>query len=153
MQRCGSCQGLGFGLGSSLTAVRSWLTRGDGGQLGVVLIRAVGGAGGDDTDLIHRQPALSHPCRAAGKLLEPVRDSGNGVRGRGRGTQLPGHHSGHRTRPGHAAQIAVIQLGDELHNAPIDRITLPSQLRQLLEQHLETLLRTEHRGVEDITPS
>ena len=71
---------------------------------------------------------------------------------------LPGHQRRHRPRARGAAQLVAIQLGDDLHDAPINRVALTGQLRQLLEQHLKTLVRTHHQrrqsdAVEDITPS
>ena len=44
-----------------------------------MLIRTLARAFGDHPDLIQRQPTLPHPLRAAGKLLEPLRDRGDGV--------------------------------------------------------------------------
>ena len=35
----------------------------------------------------------------------------------------------------------TIDLGDNLHDPPINRVALTTQLRQLLKQHLEALLR------------
>ena len=49
-------------------------------------------------------------------------------------------------RAGGPAQLIAIHLRHDVHDAPIDRIALPGQLRQLLEQHLKTLLRRERRG-------
>ena len=60
--------------------------------------------------------------------------------------QLPGHQRRHRPRTSRAAQLVAIHLGDDLHDAPVDRVALTSQLRQLLEQHLETLGGPTSRG-------
>ena len=40
----------------------------------------------------------------------------------------------------------TIDLGDDLHDAPVNRVALTGQLRKLLEQHLKTLGRSEHHG-------
>ncbi len=108
-------------------------------QLRVVLIRTVGGPRGDDADLIQRQPALPQTGNAAGKLADPVRDSSDGVRVGRRGTQLPGDQRRQRAAPGVPPQ-PVVDLGGDLHNAPVDRVALTGQLRELLEQHLEALI-------------
>jgi hypothetical protein len=42
--------------------------------------------------------------------------------------------------------LVAVDLGDDLHDAPINRVALTAQLRQLLEQHLNTLARTDHHG-------
>ena len=57
IERCGRAWS-GSGRGSSLTAVRNWLTVATAASCGVMLIRAVAGACGDDPDLIQRQPTL-----------------------------------------------------------------------------------------------
>ena len=59
---------------------------------------------------------------------------------------LPGHQRRHRPRTRGAAQLVAIHLGDDLHDAPINRVALTGQLRQLLEQHLKTLVRAHRRG-------
>ena len=59
---------------------------------------------------------------------------------------LPGHQRRHRPRAGGAAQFVAIDLGDDLNDAPINRVALTGQLRQLLEQHLKTLARTHHHS-------
>ena len=55
------------------------------------------------------------------------------------------------------AQPVAIHLGDDLHDAPINRVALTGQLGQLLEQHLKTLVRAHYavggEAVEDITSS
>jgi len=56
------------------------------------------------------------------------------------------HQRRHRPRAGHAAQLVAIDLGHDLHDAPINRVALTGQLRQLLKQHLKTLARTDHHG-------
>ena len=135
------------GRGSSLTAVRSWLTVALRGQLRIVLIGSLGRPPGDHPDLIQRQPALPHALRAAGKLRQPVRDGGDRVRVRRGRAGLPGHQRRHRPRAGGTAQLVAIHLGHDLHDAPINRVALTGQLRQLLEQHLKTLIRTRHTSV------
>jgi len=52
-----------------------------------------------------------------------------------------------RPRPGGAAQLVAIHLGDDLHDAPINRVALTGQLGQLPEQHLKTMGRGHHRNV------
>jgi hypothetical protein len=42
--------------------------------------------------------------------------------------------------------LVAIDLGDDLNDAPINRVALTGQLRQLREQHLKTLARTHHHG-------
>jgi hypothetical protein len=42
--------------------------------------------------------------------------------------------------------LVAIDLGDDLNDAPIDCVALTGQFRQLLEQHLKTLARTDHYG-------
>jgi hypothetical protein len=49
-------------------------------------------------------------------------------------------------RAGDPAQLVAIDLGHDLNDAPINRVALTGQLRQLLEQHLNTLARTDHHG-------
>ena len=44
--------------------------------------------------------------------------------------------------PGVTPQPVAIHLGGDVHDAPVDRIALTGQLRQLLEQHL----RGAHRA-------
>ena len=44
------------------------------------------------------------------------------------------------------AQLVAIQLGHDLHDAPINRVALTDQLRQLVEQHLKTLIRAHTSG-------
>ena len=83
---------------------------------------------------------------AARELPEAVRDGRDGARvGRGR-AELPGHQRRHRPRTGDTAELVTIQLGHNLHHAPVDRVALTGQLRQLLEQHLNTLTRTHPRS-------
>jgi hypothetical protein len=43
--------------------------------------------------------------------------------------------------PGGAPQPVTVDLGDDLHNAPINGVALTRQLRQLLKQRLKTLFR------------
>ncbi len=136
----------GSGRGSSLTAVRNWLTVAHPRQLRVMLIRSLTGPCRDDPDLIQRQPTLPQTRRAARKRLQPARDGGDRVRiGRGR-AELPGHQRRHRACARHPAQLVAIHLGDDLHDAPINRVALTGQLRQLLKQHLKTLSRAHRRA-------
>ncbi len=111
-----------------------------------MLIRALTCPLGDHADLIQRQPALPQALHATGKLLRAASDSGDRVRVRRRRTGLPRQQRRHRPRPGSTAQLIAIHLGSDLHNAPINRVALPSQLRQLLEQHREALLRAHRCG-------
>ena len=55
-------------------------------------------------------------------------------------------NAAHRPRTGGPAQFVAIHLGHDLHDAPINRVALTGQLRQLLEQHLKTLGRTHHHS-------
>ncbi len=146
----------GFGSRFELDRGAQLVDRRDSGQLRVMLIRSLARPRGDDPDLIQRQPALPHACRAAGKLRQPARHSGDRV-GVSRGpAQLPGHQRRHRPCTGGPAELVAIQLGDDLHQAPINGVALPGQLRQLLEQHLNTLSRAHHRedvAVKDMTSS
>ncbi len=48
-------------------------------------------------------------------------------------------NAGTERAPVAPAQLVAIDLGHDLDDAPIDRIALTGQLRQLLEQHLKTL--------------
>ena len=59
---------------------------------------------------------------------------------------LPGHQRRHRPGAGDTHQPAAIQLGHDLHDAPIDGVALTGQLRQLLKQHLNTVNRAHPRG-------
>ena len=86
------------------------------------------------------------PWRAARELLQPVRDGGDRVRVRRGRAQLPGHQRRDRPRTRRAAQLVAIHLRDDLHDAPINRVALTGQLRQLLKQHLKTLSRAHSRG-------
>ena len=122
---------------------------GDGGDLGQ--LRRSGHRSprrrvlGDDADLIQRQPALAHPVRAAGELLEPAGDGRDGVRRCAVTAGLPGDQRRHRPGPGHPAQLVAVHLGDDLHDAPIDGVALTGQLRQLLEEHLNSVFRAQDR--------
>ncbi len=102
---------------------------------------------GDHPDLIQRQPALPHARRATRELLQPARDGGDRVRVRRRATHLPGHQRRHRPRTGDPAQLVALDLSHNLHQAPINRVALPGQLRHLLEQHLKTVAHGHHHGV------
>ena len=79
IEGCGCGPESGSGRGSSLTAVRSWLTVATARQLRVMLIRSLTRPRRDDADLIQRQPTLPHALRAARKRLEPARDGGDRV--------------------------------------------------------------------------
>ena len=61
---------------------------------------------------------------------KPVFQATNAATDRARGTPQP----------------VTIHLGDDLHDAPIDRVALTDQLPQLVKQHLKTLISTHHRG-------
>ncbi len=95
--------------------------------------------------LTHRHPPLPHTPGAARKLRQPPRHRGDRVGVARRAAHLPGHQPRHRPRPRHTPQPVAIQLSHDLHNAPINRIALTGQLRQLLKQHLHTLGRTDYR--------
>ena len=138
----------GFGLRSRFQLDRGaqLSDRGDPGQLRVMLIRSLTRARRDHPDLIQRQPALPHALGAARKLLQPARDRGDRVRIRRRTAGLPGHQRRHRPRPGHPTQLIAVDLGHDLHDAPINRVALTAQLRQLLKQHLKTLARIHPHG-------
>ena len=100
----------------------------------------------DDADLIQRQPALPHPAAQRGNsasrratvamVCALVDDE----------PSLPGHQRRHRPRTRGTPQLVAIHLGDDLHDAPIDRVALTGQLRQLLEQHLKALIRAHRSG-------
>jgi hypothetical protein len=51
-------------------------------------------------------------------------------------TSLPGDQGGDRAATGRAPQVFAVDLGDDVHDAAVDRVTLPGQLRQLFEQDL-----------------
>ncbi|VBA36166.1 hypothetical protein LAUMK13_01019 [Mycobacterium innocens] len=142
-----------FGFGSRFQLHRGaqLSDRGDPGQLRVVLVRSRTGAGRDDAELIQRQPALAHVLGAAGELRNPARDGGDCVRVGRRAAGLPGHQGRHRPRPGSPPQLVAIDLGHDLNNAPINRVALTGQLRQLRKQHLKTLTRSGHHGASGCT--
>ena len=81
-RRLGPRTGIGFGLGLGsrfqLDRGAQLVDRGDLGELGVVLIGALGGPRGDDAHLIQGEPALPHPGRTARELVDPVRHGGDG---------------------------------------------------------------------------
>ena len=138
--------GIGVGSRFELDRGAQLVDRGDPRQLGVVLVGSVGCSCGDDTDLIQRQPALLQLCYAAGEGLPAARHGGD-RRGVGRrGAQLPRHQRRHRPGARGAAQLVAIHLSDNVHDAPVDRVALTGQLRQLLEQHLKTLIRRYSRA-------
>ncbi len=141
--------GARFGLRSRFQLDRGTqlVHRGDRGQLRVMLIRSLACVCGDHPNLIGRQATLSQAGGAAGKLRQPASNRGQRVRVCRRTPQLPGHQRRHRARPGHTAQLVAVDLGHDLHNAPVDRIALTTQLRQLLEQHLKAVTRSDHHGL------
>ncbi len=49
-------------------------------------------------------------------------------------------NAGTERAPVASAELIAIHLRDDLHDAAVDRVALPGQLRQLLEQHLEALI-------------
>ena len=148
IERCGSGggSGSGWGRGSSLTAVRSWLTVATWASCRIMRIRSHPGPGRDHPDLIQRQPALPQARRAARKLA-PVETRW----WRWCGRWLTTTRSSRPPTPaptgaGDTHQPAAIQLGHDLHDAPIDGVALTGQLRQLLKQHLNTIDRAHPRG-------
>ena len=138
---------LGFGSRFELDRGAQLADCGDRGQLRIMLIGSLGGLPGDDPDLIQRQPALPHALGAARKLLQSVCHRGDRARGRRGQRQLPGHHRRQRPRTGQAPQPVAVDFGDDLHDAPINRVALTGQLRQLTEQHLNTIFRPHRDGV------
>ncbi len=134
--------GFGFGAWFEFDRGAQLAHGGAGGQLGVVLIGALGSVFGDHPDLIQRQPPLTHPLRAAGELFEPTRHRHHRLGVAWGDTGLPGHQRRDRPGPGRATQLVTIQLSNNLHEAPIDRIALTHQLSHLVEQHLQP----PHRG-------
>ncbi|OBA88522.1 hypothetical protein A5662_25105 [Mycobacteriaceae bacterium 1482268.1] len=80
-------------------------------------IRALSCAGGDDADLIQRQPAFPHALCTARKFFQPVGDGDDRVRVGQRGAQLPGHQRRRRARASGTTQLVAIHLRDDLHNA------------------------------------
>ncbi|BDB41203.1 hypothetical protein IWGMT90018_16490 [Mycobacterium kiyosense] len=147
------------GLGDRALRTRAWLGAGvlgsgfefdrgaqlgDGGyrgQLGVVLIGAVGGAFGNDPDLIQREPAVAQTGHAARELLRAMGHRGDAFRVARGHAGAPGHQRRDRACAGGPPQFVTVDLGDDLHDPPIDRIALTGQLRQLLEQPLQPLTR------------
>ena len=119
---------------------------GVGGQLRVVLIRTCARPLGDHPDLIQGQAAFPQGLDAAGELLDPVGDGGDGLAVPRRGSGFPGHQVRHRLRAGDTAQLIVVDFGGDLHQACVDGVALARQLGHLLEQHLETLLRQRNRA-------
>ncbi len=136
-----------FGFGSRFQLERGpqLIHRGNPGQLRIMRIRTLTRPPRDHPNLIQRQPPLPHTPGAARKLRQPPRHRGDRVRICRRAAHLPGHQPRHRPRPRHTPQPVAIQLSHDLHNAPINRIALTGQLRQLLKQHLHTLGRTDYR--------
>ena len=67
----------GFGARFQLDRGAQLADRRATGQLRIMGIGSVGGLRRDDADLIQRQPTFPHTRRAAGKVLEPVRDGGD----------------------------------------------------------------------------
>ncbi len=136
-----------FGFGSRFQLERGpqLIHRGNPGQLRIMRIRTLTRPPRDHPNLIQRQPPLPHTPGAARKLRQPPRHRGDRVGVARRAAHLPGHQPRHRPRPRHTPQPVAIQLSHDLHNAPINRIALTGQLRQLLKQHLHTLGRTDYR--------
>src|SRR6516225_8696316 len=122
-----------FGVGSRFQLDRGaqLIDRGAARQLRVVLIGSLAGPRRDDPDLIQRQPALSQALGAAWELRQPARDGGDRVGVRRRAARLPGHQRRHRPRAGDTAQLVAIDLGDDLNDAPINRVALTAQLRPI----------------------
>ena len=140
--------GLRLGVGSRFEFDRGaqLADRGDLGQRRIMLIRTVGCPLGDHADLIERQPALPQARNAAGKLRRPAGDGSDGVRVGRRRTGLPCHQRGDRAAPGVTPQPVAIDLGDDVHDARVDRVALTGQLRQLFEQHLKPRLTRRRRN-------
>ncbi|VBA33966.1 hypothetical protein LAUMK13_00379 [Mycobacterium innocens] len=139
---------IGFGSRFEFDRGAQLVDRGDPRQLRVMLIRSLSGPGGDDAELIQRQPARPHARRATRKLLEPARHGADRV-GVARGhPELPGHQRRHRPCTRGPAQSVAIHFGGDLHDAPINRVALTGQLRQLLKQHLKALVRARCRSAQ-----
>ncbi|VBA47024.1 hypothetical protein LAUMK13_05759 [Mycobacterium innocens] len=139
---------IGFGSRFEFDRGAQLVDRGDPRQLRVMLIRSLSGPGGDDAELIQRQPTLPHALGTLWELLEPARHGGDRV-GVARGhPELPGHQRRHRPRTRSTAQLVAIELGDDLHDASINRVALTGQLRQLLKQHLKALARARCRSAQ-----
>jgi hypothetical protein len=108
-----------------------------------MLIAARTGAFGDHPDLIQRHPAVAQPLRAAGKFVDAVRHGDHGFGSAWGDTGLPGDQRlDGTTSRGTPQSVAVdrasaVDLGDDLHQPTVDRIALPGQLPDLLEQHLQ----------------
>ena len=115
---------------------------GDLGQLCVVRIGPLACPCGDHPDLVQRQSALPQALGAAGKRFQPVGHAGNrgGIAVRSAG--LPGHQGGDRSRPGGTPQSVTIDLGNDVDDAPIDRVALTGQLRELLEENADPFSRS-----------
>ncbi|GFG85764.1 hypothetical protein MALGJ_24400 [Mycolicibacter algericus] len=61
-------------------------------------------------------------------------------------TGLRGHQGRDGPYAGGSPQPVALDLGDDVHDAPIDGIALTGQLRQLAEQHLKPLVRAQRGG-------
>ncbi len=142
---------IGFGSRFELDRGAQLVDRGDAGQLRVMRIRSRTGPGGDDPDLIQRQPALPHARDTLGELLEPARHGGDRVGVCRRRAELPGQQRRHRPCTRRPAQLVALHFGGDLHDAPINRVALTGQLRQLRKQHLKTLARTGHHSTSGCT--
>jgi hypothetical protein len=101
----------------------------------------------DDADLIQRQPAFPQARHAPRELFDPVCEGGDRLSISRRATGLPGHQRCDRPCTRDAHEIVAVHLGHDVHDAPIDGVALTHQLAQLVEQHLEPVLRTHHLSV------
>ncbi|VAZ72517.1 hypothetical protein LAUMK4_00979 [Mycobacterium persicum] len=148
---------IGFGSRFQLDRGAQLVDRGHPGQLQVMLLQSRTGASGDDPDLIQRQPTLPHARHTPWELLEPAHHRGDRVGVGRRRAQLPGQQRRHRPCTGHPAQLVAIDLGGDLHDAPINRIALTGQLRQLrnntAKRSFGSLGAQPNEAVEDITTS
>jgi hypothetical protein len=134
---------LGLGVGSWFEFDRGaqLVDCGHGCEFGVVGVGSVGGVFGDDPDPVEGQQSFAQSLRAARELLEPTRDGDHRLGVARGGTGFPGHQRGERAGTGHPAQVVVVQFGDDLDEATVDRIALTCQLRHLVEQRLHALRR------------
>ena len=111
-----------------------------------MLIRTIGRASGDHPDLIQRQPTLPHPATQRGNSSSRCATVTMVSALCGVTPGLPRHQRGKRPGTGRPPQLVTLDLGDDLHQAPVDRVALTGQLRDLLEQHLQTLSTTHCYG-------
>ncbi|MCV7423934.1 hypothetical protein H7K45_25605 [Mycobacterium yunnanensis] len=101
-----------------------------------MLVGSVAGAFGDHPDLIQGQAALPQRRGTGRELGASLGNGGDGLRVVGRDSGAPGDQCGNRPAPGVAPQPVAVDFGDDVHDATVDRVALPGQLSQLVEQHL-----------------